>query len=50
MRKPTDTEIGIYYGHELSARLDGKETCECEQCSEIRPKIEHMLWKQNQKI
>lgn len=50
MRKPTDTEISSYYGHELYARLNGKKICDCEQCLEIRPKLENMLWKQSKQL
>lgn len=42
---PTQSEIGLFYGHELYARLTGKETCDCEKCAEVRPYIYKLLWR-----
>lgn len=46
MKKPTETEVNIYYGHELYARLNGRQACDCPECEEIRPKIEYLIWKE----
>ena len=45
----TQTEINTYYGHECYARITGKETCDCDLCAEIRPKIYARLWRQSKK-
>lgn len=41
----TQSEINIFYGHELYARLMSREACGCEECAEIRPKIFKRVWK-----
>jgi uncharacterized protein YbaR (Trm112 family) len=43
------SEINTFYGHEIYAHLTGKEFCDCEECTEIRPKIYAMLWRKTKK-
>jgi len=45
----SQTEINVFYSHELSARLDGKEACPCDECAEIRLKIFKRMWRQIKK-
>jgi len=43
------TEVNIFYGHKLYAKLNGKEFCDCEECVEIRKKIYKSIWKKSKR-